>query len=140
MKALSIKQPWIHAILHQGKDVENRFWTRSHRGWLVLHASAKPMPATDDDFPGRLRCPDLKTLDYSAICGVARVVDITPKSRSKWFDGPGDEKTNYAWVLADATPLPKPIHCKGALQLWTVPPNIVRAIKRQLPHLDFSDA
>jgi hypothetical protein len=98
------------------------------------------MFVTDDDFPGRIPCPDLKTLDYSAICGVARVVDITPKSRSKWFDGPGDKKPNYAWVLADATPLPKPIPCKGALQLWTVPLNIVRAIRRQLPHLDFQVA
>jgi hypothetical protein len=25
-KALTIKQPWVHAILHQGKDIENRSW------------------------------------------------------------------------------------------------------------------
>jgi hypothetical protein len=24
MKAMTIKQPWVHAILHEGKDVENR--------------------------------------------------------------------------------------------------------------------
>ena len=140
MKALSIKQPWVWAILNGGKDVENRTWTSKHRGWIALHASAKPMPATDDDFPGRVRCPDLKSLDYSAICGVARVVDITPKSRSKWFWRPDDGTINYGWVLADVTPLPKPIDCKGTLGLWKVPPNIVRAIKRQLPKLDFSDA
>ena len=139
MKALSIKQPWVWAILNAGKDVENRTWTTKHRGWIALHASAKPMPATDDDFPGRIRCPDLKSLDYSAICGVARVVDITPKSRSKWFWRPDDGTINYGWVLDDVIPLPKPIDCKGTLGLWTVPPNIVRAIKRQLPK-DFSDA
>ena len=95
MKALSIKQPWVHAILHEGKDVENRTWTTKYRGWIALHASGKPMPVTDDDFPGRIRCPDLKGLDYSAICGVARIVDITPKSRSKWFWRPDDGSTNY---------------------------------------------
>ena len=36
MKALSIKQPWVHAILREGKDVENRSWQRSFRGWLAL--------------------------------------------------------------------------------------------------------
>jgi hypothetical protein len=28
MKAMSIKQPWVHAILHEGKDIENRSWQR----------------------------------------------------------------------------------------------------------------
>ena len=42
MKALSIKQPWVHAILREGKDIENRSWQRSFRGWLALHASAQP--------------------------------------------------------------------------------------------------
>ena len=26
MKALSIRQPWAWAILHAGKDIENRDW------------------------------------------------------------------------------------------------------------------
>jgi hypothetical protein len=135
MKALSIKQPWVYAILHEGKDVENRTWTSKHRGWIALHASGKPMPATDDDFPGRLRCPDLKSLVYSAICGVARIVDITPKSRSKWFYRYEDGTTNYGWVFADVTALKTPIPCKGALGLWAVPHNVLRAIRRQLPKL-----
>jgi hypothetical protein len=42
MKALTIKQPWVHAILHEGKDVENRSWTRKFRGWLAIHAAATP--------------------------------------------------------------------------------------------------
>jgi hypothetical protein len=42
MKALSIKQPWVHAILHEGKDIENRSWRRDFRGWLALHAAAQP--------------------------------------------------------------------------------------------------
>jgi hypothetical protein len=31
MKALTIKQPWVHAILHEGKDIENRSWQRNFR-------------------------------------------------------------------------------------------------------------
>jgi hypothetical protein len=73
------------------------------------------------------------TLDYGAICGVARVVDIITKSRSKWFNQPSRGYVNYGWVLADVKRLRKPVECKGALQLWNVPPNILRSIKRQLP-------
>jgi hypothetical protein len=42
MKALSIKQPCVQEILHEGKDIENRHWKRSFRGYIALHASAKP--------------------------------------------------------------------------------------------------
>ena len=35
MKALTIKQPLVHAILHEGKDIENRSWQRNFRGWLA---------------------------------------------------------------------------------------------------------
>jgi hypothetical protein len=135
MKAMSIKQPWVHAILYEGKDVENRSWQRSFRGWVALHASAKPLHG--NRFPrGGFPVPDLKTLDYSAICGVARVVDIVTKSRSKWFYRPDDGSINYGWVLDDVTALEEPISCKGAFGLWEVPPGILRAIKRQLPRVE----
>jgi len=40
-------------------------------------------PAAAAWFPRGSTVPDLDTLDYSAICGVARVVGIVTKSRSK---------------------------------------------------------
>lgn len=40
MKAISIRQPWAHAILHLGKRVENRDWAGcAYRGPVLLHAS-----------------------------------------------------------------------------------------------------
>ena len=133
MKALTINQPWVYAILHEGKDIENRRWQTKYRGWIALHAGAKPhhifKPPRGHSFP------DLAELDYSAICGVARIADIVTKSRSKWLDRIDDGSVNYGWVLADVRALKKPIPCKGALSLWKVPPRIVREIKRQLPNL-----
>ena len=124
MKALTIKQPWVQAILREGKDIENRSWQRSFRGWLAIHASAEPRK--DAAFPSGIRVPNLDTLDYSAICGLARVADIVTKSRSKWFIRPSDGSTNYGWVLADVKVLKKSIPCKGALGLWNVPPKALR--------------
>lgn len=135
MKALTLKQPWVHATLHEGKDIENRSWQRNFRGWLALHASAKPN--RDAKFPRGIRAPNLDTLDYSAICGVARVVDIVTRSRSKWFWRPEDGSTNYGWMLADVVALKSPIECKGALGLWEVPAMIFRDIQHQLPRIDF---
>jgi hypothetical protein len=131
VKALSIKQPWVHAILREGKFIENRTWQTKHRGWIALHASAKPQQG--DEFPRGMKAPNFVSLDYGAICGVARIVGVVTKSRSKWFNQPSSGYVNYGWVLADVKRLRKPIECKGALQLWHVPPNILRSIKRQLP-------
>lgn len=39
MKAISIQQPWAWAILHAGKDVENRTWRTTYRGPVAIHAS-----------------------------------------------------------------------------------------------------
>ena len=133
MKALSIIQPWVYAILYEGKVIENRSWQAGFRGWLAIHASAQPM--RDAEFPRGHHIPNLDSLDYSAICGVARVQDIVTKSRSKWFDRPDDDTINYGWVLADIKVLKTPIPCKGALRLWNVPPNVLRELQRQLPKL-----
>jgi len=135
MKALTIKQPWVHAILREGKDVENRSWQSAFRGWLALHASGKP--ERNALFPRGIRIPELEVLDYSAICGVARVIDIVTKSRSKWFWRPDDGSTNYGWMLSDVIAVKVAIPCKGALSLWEVPRNAFLEIQRQLPTINF---
>ena len=50
----------------------------------------QPSPSATLTFPMAFVFPDIAKLDYSAICGVARVVDIVSKSRSKWFWRPDD--------------------------------------------------
>jgi hypothetical protein len=137
MKALSIKQPWVHAILREGKDVENRTWRSNHRGWIALHASKSPRVGAR--LPRAHKTPDLKTLDYSAICGVARLVNVVTRHRSKWFQKPGRGFINYGWVFADVKRLRKPIKCKGMLGLWKVPASALRKMKAQLPARVFRD-
>ena len=137
MKALTIKQPWVHAILREGKDIENRSWQRTFRGWIAIHSSAQPQ--RDARFPRGSHIPDLDTLNYSAICGVARVVDIVTSSRSKWFSSHNEgSRQSYGWVLADVLELQAPIPCKGRLGLWNVLPCELRDLQRQLPRLKLS--
>ena len=133
LKALTIKQPWVHAILHEGKDVENRSWKRDFTGWLAIHAAGTPSRAAV--YPRGIRMPKLEGLDYSAIVAIARVIDIRTSHRSKWFYRAPRGETNYGWVLSSVRKLGTPIPCKGALGLWDVPSRIVRKIQSQFPEL-----
>ena len=39
MRALTVQQPWAWAIIHGGKDIENRTQAWSYRGPLAIHTS-----------------------------------------------------------------------------------------------------
>lgn len=41
MKALTVQQPWAWAIVHGGKDFENRTQAWSYRGPLAIHAGSR---------------------------------------------------------------------------------------------------
>lgn len=124
MKALSIQQPWAWAILHAGKNIENRQWNTRHRGEFAIHASA--LGQRYAPLPNGISAPPLNDLPASAIVGVAEVEDVITASDSPWFLG------KYGFVLANVRPLAQPIPCKGNLYFWDVPPRVAAAVRRQL--------
>lgn len=121
MKALSIKQPWAWAIIHAGKDVENRTWHTNIRGRILIHASKK--------FDkkgwrwicrnmGRLGLADLPHSDEfklisGGIVGSVNLVDCVTEYNSPWLVG------SYGFLLAN----PKPMEfrpCKGRLGFFNI--------------------
>jgi hypothetical protein len=124
VKAISIQQPWAWAIIHAGKDVENRSWNSYYRGLLAIHAPAKRK--SNDVLPRGVVRPEEEECPLSAIIGVVELIDVVERMRSKWFGGP------FGFVLAKPQPLARPISCKGGLGLWKIPPNVLRSIRRQL--------
>lgn len=131
MKALTIKQPWVHAIFRAGKNIENRTWRTSYRGWLAIHAAGQPRRGAV--YPLGLVVPSLSTLDCSAVCGIVRLVDIVEDSDSPWYYRPDDGSTNFGWVLADPIQFDRPIKCKGKLNLWQLPEDITDQISQMVP-------
>ncbi len=122
--ALSIRQPWAHAIVTGWKDIENRKWTTKLRGPICIHASAynkRNYEADREDYldvlhgyvhPVSVPPMEMSMLqqpDFGAIIGTATIVDVVSAHDSPWFFGP------YGIVLADQRPLEKPISLKGAL-------------------------
>lgn len=96
--ALSVRQPWAWAIIHAGKDIENRSWQAVNhglrqRGRIAIHA-AKGMTrdeyedASDTIERNGHRCPAAHKLERGGIIGSVEVVDVVEDSSSPWFFGP----------------------------------------------------
>ena len=102
-RALSIRQPWAYAILHLGKNVENRGRRTHHRGLLLIQAAQK----VERDEALKLKL-DPDKLPRRAIVGSVEVVDCVRNSTSKWAI-----RGRWHWVLKNPRYLAKPIPFKG---------------------------
>jgi hypothetical protein len=118
LKALSVRQPWAHAIIHLGKDIENRTWPTSYRGPVLIHASKSMTRGELMDFQDTVAsikgvneaACNMTTADlqFGGIVGIAEIVGCVHRHSSPWFFGP------YGFELRNARPLT--FHpCKGAL-------------------------
>ena len=113
--ALTIRQPWAWAIIHAGKNVENRSWSTDHRGPLVIHAGRR----IDPNGVARLRelgldPPDETEILVGGIIGQVELTGVRRDDPSRWAV-PGA----YHWQLADARALPfEPL--RGCQTLWRV--------------------
>ena len=126
MMALSIRPVWAWAIIHAGKDVENRPRPCQFRGRFLVHAS---LDATREDFekaiemlaaeadPGMLPCED--EFAVGGIIGSVELSDVTPASGSRWYE-PGA----FAWYLRNPRPLPF-FPCRGYRNWFHVPDDLV---------------
>jgi len=139
VKALTVQQPWAWAIVHGGKDVENRTQAWAHRGPLAIHARARisERGLRDVDWllaPGTV-APERDELVRGAIIGTVYLagahVAQTGCCDSAWAETSYDEhggRTRRDVVhleLANPRPLAEPVPCKGRLGLWTPPADVL---------------
>lgn len=139
LKALTVIQPWLWAIIYAGKDIENRKWRTHHRGRVALH-SARILPEIEYkkfvEFRRSLKNqPRILTPPFESfgernlgfIEAVADLHDCVENSPSQWAF-PGE----FGFALKNVRRLPEPIPCKGKLKLWNVPEEIENLIEEQL--------
>jgi hypothetical protein len=132
IKCLSIMQPWAHLIVNGFKDIENRDWTTSYRGLILIHAGARFDPdcvtggSLDEDFASYVTsicgyAPPTHVCHYpvKSLIGVVQLVDVVTESTSPWFIG------RYGFVLRDALPFKEPIPYSGSLKLFDVPWKVI---------------
>lgn len=119
MKAISIRQPWAWAILHAGKDIENRSWSTTYRGELAVHATQLDLGWS---FPVGVKHPPERDMVLGAIVGLVEMVDVIRCSSSPWFTGP------YGFLLRNPRALARPIICPGNSGIWDLPKRLEHAI------------
>ena len=104
IKALSVRQPWAWAIIHAGKDIENRSWRSSNfRGRVAIHASKGMEKAEYYESANFIKMltdsvPQARDLARGGIIGSVEIVDAVRSSPSPWFFGP------FGLVLANPEP------------------------------------
>ena len=145
MRALTVRQPWAWAIVHGGKDVENRSRNiaGTYRGPVAIHAGKhRPAGWTDLGFMRALRAvfhidaPETTPLHRGHIIGIVDLVDVHPEH---WYSQPScpcesdwAETNTYHLVLANPRPLTAPIPCRGRLGLWDTPDETATALAAAL--------
>jgi len=148
MRALSVQQPYLGAIIFGGKTPENRDWPAPP--WAIghdiaLHASKKP----DWDAPlyawdaaglvppwvtGRTQanwCRDNAAV-LGAVLAVAAVAGCHHSSASECQCGRWAIDGQFHWMPDDIRPMAGPVPCGGALKLWRLPGDVEKAVRAQL--------
>lgn len=140
MHALTLTRPWCWAILHAGKDVENRSWPLPkactgvpialHSGKGFLPHNSRPAPLIHQgDAPREYDEPEDNRMPWAA----SRIVGVVWFSGhnvfpSRWRDG-----SRYAWDIARAFALPEPIEdVRGRQRFWMLPPDVEAKVRAQL--------
>jgi hypothetical protein len=127
---LSVRQPWAWLIVNGFKDIENRVWSTSFFGPLLIHAG-KTMTRADYEacqiFVGSIDSEKLKGLWFptfselkrGGIVGACDMKRVVTSSTSPWFVGP------FGLVLGEAYSLP--FHpCPGRLGFFKIRGNFER--------------
>src|SRR5579883_721575 len=132
MLALSIQQPYAWLIVHGYKNIENRDWTTSYHGLLLIHAGkkidrtvllsreweSKNLAMPDHWKAAWSNMPENADFETGGIVGYATLQKVVTDHTSPWFVG------KYGFVLMNCHPLPFIIPCRGQLGLFEVPQEV----------------
>lgn len=136
MRALTIKQPWLHAITAGTKRVENRTWAPPepiigtvialHAGKAWDYGAVFPAGTVTPDWePGEL--PEGCVTAVATVTGCCQCNPDSPAACSPWA-----AQGQYHWTLDRVRPLAEPVPCRGMLGLWQLPADAEKAVRAQL--------
>lgn len=134
MKAITICNPYPELILLGEKPIENRDqpspWD-SYRGPFLIHAGKSRSWMGADDWK---RYPNLS---WGAIVGSADLVarlHIDSAWPAEFAHLKDHEHANgpHCLIVQNVKRLPKPVPCRGALGIWTVPTDVEALVREQL--------
>jgi len=143
MRILTVRQPWAWAIIHGGKDVENRVRNIAggYRGPVAIHAglaydnqwNSYPLALKMNHHEGVHEDPQPWRAHLGAILGVVDLVDVHDLDSAACYDDTEwAEDGMYHLVLANPRPLTTPIPFRGALGLRRLDEETTAAVWSQI--------
>lgn len=141
MKTITVQQPWAWAIIHGGKNIENRTrigtWAPAAGSRIAIHAGKRwsdrggrsPLILRHPDYPD---CP----VFYGAVIGTAQVSDVhheafgccQPWGEQSYTEHGGTKRIDVVHLILEHPRPVDPIDVAGALGLWTLPADIAEAL------------
>lgn len=117
---ITLQQPWAWAVMHAGKDIENRFWRPMKPFLMLVHAGKKWDPEGADMIQslGIALPGDDYLWPEGVIVGAVRVTGWQDDSPSPWAI-PGQ----WHWNLEGPMPVTRPIACRGRPGFFPPPPG-----------------
>lgn len=138
---LSIRRPWTWLILHGGKNVENRTWTTTYRGLLLIHASggwdgraipfAGALTALGERIPLH-RLSGNRDLHPKGLIVGAVALDGICTAGDACGCPPWAMPGQNHWRLRDPVAFPEPVRAHGYQKLWQAGDKIWPAVETQL--------
>lgn len=140
MKCLTIHQPFAHLIITPQselpvgaiqKKIENRTWSTSHRGQLVIHAGKSLQWLSGKDWPTK----DFAGMTFGALVGVVdviaclRLIEIGHglyDEEFSWVKTHHHTEGPWCWVLANPKRFEPPVVYRGQQGLFDVPDELIK--------------
>lgn len=131
MRALSVRQPFATLIVGGFKTLEVRSWATTHRGELLICATAKPNNWFLKDGG------DLALMPAGGMLGIVRVVDCRPMRPDDCDASLSDYSPGaYVWVLEPVCEVePDPVI--GKLGLFHVPDGDIKRLTEEDSYFNF---
>jgi hypothetical protein len=133
---LTVRQPWPWALVEGLKDIENRSWPTTRRGWLLLHAGvARPTAAMLAAASERAGMAMPAREPRGVIVGAINIGGMHAFEQCRGGCSVSAAQAAWHWEVADRVRLPPPVAARGALNLShpTVSVAVCGVLSAELP-------
>ena len=122
MKAITIRQPYVQAIILGLKHYETRSWPTNYRGKIFIHAGNNQNDVKKTNLVSKYNLSNLEFGVILAECEIVDCIQITESFKNKQNKTEMDfgdwDIGRYAWKLENIKLLNPAIRINGKLGLW----------------------
>lgn len=143
VRALTLLNPWAHAVAHLGKNVENRSWQPPESvDQILIHAAQRWDRRGLRELTDAGHDIDTATTPTGAIVAVVDLAWVCDTSARKGDRGRRScGCSSWAipglihWNLGTVWTLTEPVPCSGRQRLWRPSQNLVDQVREQVAHV-----